>query len=85
MSLERGSGAPERASELSTGERITGWIILAGMIGLSLLALLLGLIVFPLVLVAFPMTLSALAVVILIGWTRHRRRSKARAARTNVT
>jgi len=59
--------------DLRRRERIVGWAVFAllGMAALGAAAL--ALLAVPLVVIAFPLTLSAVAVILLIGYVRSRR------------
>ena len=74
--LDRCSGAERPATveeRLGKRERSVGWVVfglflgaLAALGGLVLVAV-------PLIVIAFPLTLSAVAVILAIGWWRERR------------
>lgn len=74
MADEPGDEGPPPVEEgLRRRERIVGWAVFAllgmaalGAAGLALLAV-------PLVVIAFPLTLSAVALILLIGYVRSRR------------
>ena len=71
--LKHRSGPRPVEERLRRRDRVVGWTLF----GLLLLALAMAagvvLVALPMIVIAFPLTLSAIAIVVIIGWWRGRR------------